>query len=77
MLSFIYGRTGTGKSAELFSRAQSAAASGKHVYILVPDRDAVIAERRASELSAAFQTIFSAHSAEYAKITSARARKRQ
>ena len=53
MLSFIYGRTGTGKSAELFLRAQSAAVSGKHVYILVPDRDAVIAERRASTLSGA------------------------
>ena len=57
MLSFIYGRTGTGKSAELFSRAQSAAASGKHVYILVPDRDAVIAERRASDARVAKQMV--------------------
>lgn len=53
MLNFIYGRTGTGKSAELFSRASAAAVGGKRVFILVPDRDAVAAERRASTLRGA------------------------
>lgn len=53
MIGFVYGRTGTGKSAELFSRAEKSAAGGKRVFILVPDRDAVAAESRASVLSGA------------------------
>lgn len=53
MTEFIYGRSGVGKSEEIFSRAERDAAQGKHVYILVPDRDAVSVERRASLFSGA------------------------
>ena len=53
MIDFVYGRTGTGKSAELFSRAEKSAVGGRRVFILVPDRDAVAAESRASVLSGA------------------------
>lgn len=53
MVSFVYGRTGTGKSAELLARAARSAASGKRVFILVPDRDAVVTERLASGLDGA------------------------
>ena len=53
MTEFIYGRSGVGKSDEIFSRAERDAAQGKHVYILVPDRDAVSVERRASLFSGA------------------------
>ena len=49
MLEMIYGRSGSGKSDELFRRA-SASAAVRHVFILVPDRDAVSAERRVSKL---------------------------
>ena len=53
MLNFIYGRTGTGKSTEMLSRASRAAKEGKRVFMLVPDRDAVVAERRVSTLRGA------------------------
>ncbi|MBQ0126202.1 MAG: hypothetical protein KBS59_07785, partial [Clostridiales bacterium] len=50
MVDFIYGRSGTGKSTEVLLRAEKSARDGKHVYIIVPDRDAVSTERLASEL---------------------------
>ena len=43
MVYFIYGRTGSGKSTYMFERACSA--SGKHIFVLVPDRAAVLAEK--------------------------------
>ncbi|MBQ9746220.1 MAG: PD-(D/E)XK nuclease family protein [Clostridia bacterium] len=43
MVHFIYGRTGSGKSSFMFERA--AAEKGKHIFVLVPDRGAVLAER--------------------------------
>ncbi len=39
----------------MFSRAERSANSGRHVFILVPDRDAVSVERRASTLDGAGQ----------------------
>lgn len=53
MFSFIYGRSGTGKSFEIFSRASALAYGGKHVFIIVPDRDAVGAERMSASLPGA------------------------
>lgn len=52
MVGFVYGRSGSGKSDWIFSRMEEAAARG-HVYLLVPDREAVAAESRAAELSGA------------------------
>ena len=43
MVHFIYGRTGSGKSTFMLECA--AATHGKHVFVLVPDRGAVMAER--------------------------------
>ena len=53
MIDFIYGRSGTGKSTEVMRRASAAAAGGTHVFILVPDRDAVSVERRVSSSAGA------------------------
>ena len=53
MVDFVYGRTGTGKSAEILRRASNAAKDGRHVFILVPDRDAVVTERDVSTLGGA------------------------
>ena len=36
MFSFIYGRSGTGKSHEIYMRASALAKRGKHVFIFVP-----------------------------------------
>ena len=44
MVNFIYGRTGSGKSGRVFELASKSA--GKHVFVLVPDRAAVLAETR-------------------------------
>ena len=52
MVGFIYGRRGTGKSEFVYSRMEDAAKVGK-VYLLVPDREAVMAESRVAELSGA------------------------
>ena len=52
MVGFIYGRRGTGKSEFVYSRMEEAAKAGK-VYLLVPDREAVMAESRVAELSGA------------------------
>lgn len=43
MVHFIYGRTGSGKSSFIYEKA-SATPRGKHIYVIVPDREAVIAE---------------------------------
>ncbi len=43
MVHFIYGRTGSGKSAYMLARA--AETENKHIFVLVPDRGAVMAER--------------------------------
>ncbi len=43
MVHFIYGRTGSGKSAYMLARA--AQNENKHIFVLVPDRGAVMAER--------------------------------
>ena len=52
MISFIYGRTGSGKSAYIYSLAQESA-KDRPVLILVPDREAVTAERDCAALSGA------------------------
>ncbi len=44
MLHFIYGRTGSGKSRLVYDIASSL--TDKPIYVLIPDREAVIAERR-------------------------------
>ena len=44
MVNFIYGRTGSGKSEYIFENA--AKTCGKHIFVLVPDRAAVLAETR-------------------------------
>ena len=49
MVGFIYGRTGSGKSEWIFSHMEKTAEKG-HVFLLVPDREAVAAESRAAEL---------------------------
>ena len=49
MVSFIYGRSGSGKSDCLFSAAERTVSCGRHVYFLVPDREAVNAERSAAK----------------------------
>ncbi|MBS6462469.1 MAG: hypothetical protein KH352_03610, partial [Ruminococcus sp.] len=49
MVSFIYGRSGSGKSELLFDIAEKSAQSGRHAYFLVPDREAVNAERTAAK----------------------------
>ena len=43
MVYFIYGRTGSGKSSYMLERAGKTV--GKHIYVLVPDRSAVMTER--------------------------------
>ena len=43
MVHFIYGRTGSGKTGFMLECA--AATHGKHIFVLVPDRGAVMAER--------------------------------
>ena len=43
MVYFIYGRTGSGKSAHMLRHASMA--GGKHIFVLVPDRAAVLAEK--------------------------------
>ena len=43
MVYFIYGRTGSGKSRFMLECAS--ATHGKHIFVLVPDRGAVMAER--------------------------------
>ena len=43
MVHFIYGRTGSGKSAHMLAHA--AETENKHIFVLVPDRGAVMAER--------------------------------
>ena len=52
MIRFIYGKTGSGKTARVFAEMESAAKKGK-VFLLVPDREAVAAESRAAELDGA------------------------
>lgn len=52
MLHFIYGRTGSGKSAYIYSLAQNAAKS-RRVILLVPEREAVTAESDCAGLSGA------------------------
>ncbi len=52
MLGIVYGKTGSGKSEWVFSQMESYAACG-HVFLLVPDREAVAAESRAAELASA------------------------
>ena len=52
MVGFVYGKSGSGKSDWIFSRMEETAERG-HVYLLVPDREAVAAESRAAELSGA------------------------
>lgn len=52
MLHFIYGRTGTGKSSLIYSLAQKSA-QNKRTLILVPDREAVTAERDCADFSGA------------------------
>ena len=44
MIRFIYGRTGSGKSSFLYQKAVETA--GKHIFVLVPDRAAVLSETR-------------------------------
>lgn len=44
MVRFIYGRTGCGKSTYIYENA--AKSLGKHIFVLVPDRAAVLAETR-------------------------------
>ena len=49
MIYFIYGKTGTGKSEQLYASLKRAAKE-KHVYLLVPDREAVAAESRIANI---------------------------
>lgn len=49
MVSFIYGRSGSGKSKLLFDIAGDSVQGGRRAYLLVPDREAVTAERTAAE----------------------------
>lgn len=49
MLHFIYGRTSSGKSDWLYAKASESAKS-RRVFIIVPDREAVAAERKCAEL---------------------------
>ncbi len=49
MLGIIYGKSGTGKSEWLYSQMEKAAEMHR-VYLLVPDREAVMAESRAASL---------------------------
>ena len=43
LVHFVYGRTGSGKSRFMLECAS--ATHGKHIFVLVPDRGAVMAER--------------------------------
>ncbi len=52
MLGIIYGKSGTGKSEYLFREMEKAAVNDR-VFLLVPDREAVMAESRAASLSSA------------------------
>ncbi len=49
MIYFIYGKPGTGKSEEIYA-SMKRASKEKHVYLLVPDREAVAAESRIADL---------------------------
>ncbi|MBQ9511130.1 MAG: PD-(D/E)XK nuclease family protein [Clostridia bacterium] len=50
MVHFIYGRTGSGKSEYIYSLAEKSAADRRAI-VLVPDREAVMAERACAELT--------------------------
>ncbi len=52
MLHFVYGRAASGKSAWLYAKA-SESARKRRVLIIVPDREAVSAERRCASLEGA------------------------
>ena len=52
MVHFVYGRTGSGKSAYVYSLAESSAKERRAI-ILVPEREAVTAERDCAELAGA------------------------
>ena len=52
MIHFIYGKAGTGKSERIYKEIERVA-TGKHVFLLVPDREAVAAESRMAELRGA------------------------
>ncbi len=52
MIGIVYGKSGTGKSEWIFSEMEKAA-KDRHVYLLVPDREAVMAESRAASLEGA------------------------
>ncbi len=49
MLGIVYGKSGTGKSEWIYSE-MARSAKTNHVYLLVPDREAVMAESRAASL---------------------------
>ena len=49
MISIVYGKNGAGKSEWIFERV-NAAAEEKRVFLLVPDREAVMAESKAADL---------------------------
>ncbi len=49
MIGIVYGKSGTGKSEFIYSQMEKAAKQ-YHVYLLVPDREAVMAESRAASL---------------------------
>ncbi|MBQ8495885.1 MAG: PD-(D/E)XK nuclease family protein [Clostridia bacterium] len=52
MIHLIYGKSGTGKSDRIYHEMERAAVK-KHVYLLVPDREAVAAESRSADLDGA------------------------
>ena len=52
MLHFVYGRAASGKSAWLYAKA-SESARKRRVLIIVPDREAVSAERKCASLEGA------------------------
>ena len=50
MVDFIFGRTGYGKSAELYEKIRASATSGRKVWLVVPEQEAVNAERTVAAL---------------------------
>ncbi len=50
MINFIYGTSGSGKSALIEQKIAEDIANGKKVYLIVPEQQAYIAERRYSSL---------------------------
>ena len=50
MVTFLYGTAGSGKSTEIASRVRDDLKAGKQVFVIVPEQQALLTERRIADL---------------------------